>query len=74
MVKNPPANARDTRDVGLVSGSGRSPGVGNGDPLQYSCQENSTDRGTWWAMVQGVAVGHECAHAHTLHYTVKGNT
>ena len=43
VVKNPPANAGDT---GLISGSGRSPGEGNGSPLQYSCLENSMDRGT----------------------------
>ena len=45
VVKNPPANAGDSRDVGLIPGSGRSPGVGNGNPLQYSCLENSMDRG-----------------------------
>ena len=55
MVKNLPANAGDTRDSGLISGLGRSPGVGNGNPLQYSCLENSMDRGTWWATVHGVA-------------------
>ena len=43
-----PANAGDTRDMGLIPGSGRSPGVGNGNPLQYSCLENSMDRGVWW--------------------------
>ena len=41
VVKNPPASAGDTRDVGLIPGSGRPPGVGNGNPLQYSCLENS---------------------------------
>ena len=40
--------------VGLIPGSGRSPGEGNGNPLQYSCLRNPTDRGTWWATVQGV--------------------
>ena len=49
MVKNPPANARDTRDVGMIPGSGRSPGEENGNPLQYSCLENSMDREAWWA-------------------------
>jgi len=44
-VKNPPANAGDARDVGSISGLGRSPGIGNGNPLQYSCLENSMDRG-----------------------------
>ena len=54
MVKNLPANAGDARDMGLVPESGRSRGVGNGNPLQYSCLENSMDRGTWWATVHGV--------------------
>ena len=54
MVKNPPANAGDLGDVGLIPGLGRSPGVGNGNPLQYSCLENSMDRGAWWAIVDGV--------------------
>ena len=44
VVKNPPAKAGDTRDVGLISGSGRSPGVGSSRPLQYSCLENPIDR------------------------------
>ena len=42
-------------DLGSIPGSGRSPGEGNGNPLQYSCLENSMDRGVWWATVQGVA-------------------
>ena len=54
MVKNPPANAGDARDMGSVPGLGRSPGEGNGNPLQYSCLENLMDRGTWWG-VHGVA-------------------
>ena len=49
-VKNPPANAGD---VGLIPGPGRSPGEGNDNPLQYSCLENSTDRGGWQATVHG---------------------
>ena len=49
MVKNPPANAGDTRDVGFIPGSERSPGVENGNPVQYSCLENSMDRGAWQA-------------------------
>ena len=53
-VKNPPVSAGDARDVGLILGLGRSPGVGNGSPLQYSCLENSTDRGAWRAVVHGV--------------------
>ena len=55
MVKNSSANARDIRDAGSVSGSGRSPGRGHGDPLQYSCLENPMDRGAWWAIVHRVA-------------------
>ena len=55
MVKNPPANAGDARDLGSTPGSGRSPGEGNGNPLQYSCLENPVDRGAWWAAVCGVA-------------------
>ena len=47
MVKNLPANAGDARDSGLIPGSGRSLGVGNGNPLQYSCLENLMDRGAW---------------------------
>ena len=54
MVKNPPANAGDTRDTGLIPGWGRSPGGGNGNPFQYSCLENATDRGAWQATVHGI--------------------
>ena len=53
-VKNPPANAGDTRDVVSIPGSGRSPGEGNGNPLQYSCLENPLDTGAWWVTVHGV--------------------
>ena len=53
-VKNPPANAGDTRDMGSIPGSGRSPWKGNGNPLQYSCLENSMDRGPWCDRVHGV--------------------
>ena len=57
VVKNPPANAGD---LGSLPGLGRSPGEGNGNPLQYSCLENPKDRGAWWATVHGVArVGHD---------------
>ena len=54
MVKNLPANAGDARFSGSIPGSGRSPGVGNGNPLQYSCLENSVDPGAWQATVHGV--------------------
>ena len=50
-----PANAGDIRDVGLISGSGRSTGGGHGNPLQYFCLENPTDRGVWRVTVHGVA-------------------
>ena len=56
MVKNLPANAGDIRDTGLIPGSERSPGGGHGNPLQYSCLENSTDRGAWRATVHGIAM------------------
>ena len=42
-------------DLGLIHELGRSPGEGNGNPLQYSCLENSMDRGAWWAIVHGIA-------------------
>ena len=54
VVKNPPANPGDTRNSGLIPGSGRSPGEGNGNPLQYSCLENSMDRGAWQTTVHGL--------------------
>ena len=54
MVKNLPANAGDVRDAGLIPGSGRSPGGGHGNPLQYSCLENPMDREAWWATVHRV--------------------
>ena len=52
-VKNPPANAGDTKDMGSIPRQGRSPRQGNGNPLQYSCLENSMDRGAWQATVRG---------------------
>ena len=55
VVKNPPANAGDVRDMGSIPALGRSPGGGHGTPLQYSCLENPMDRGAWWATVNGVA-------------------
>ena len=55
VVKNLPANAGDARDTGLIPGSGRSPGEGNGNPLQYSCLENPMNRGAWQATVHGAA-------------------
>ena len=54
VVKNPPADAADVRDMGSIPGTGRSPGGGHGNPLQYSSLENPMDRGAWWATVQRV--------------------
>ena len=54
VVKNSPGNAGNVRDAGSIPGSGRSPGVGNGTPLQYSCLEDSMGRGACWATVHGV--------------------
>ena len=69
MIKNPSASARDTREAGLVLGWGRSPGVGNGNLLQYSCLENPMGRGTWWTTVHGVTKNRtwlsDKAHMHT---------
>ena len=53
IVKNPPANAGDVRDLGSIPGLGRSAGVENDTLLQYSCLENSMDRGAWWVTVHG---------------------
>ena len=60
VVKNLPANAEDKRDAGSIPGSGRSPGVGNGNPLQYSCLGNPTGRGDWCAIVFGVTKNWAC--------------
>ena len=54
VVKNLPANAEGTRDAGLISGLGRSPGEGNGNTLQHSCLGNPTEGRVWWATVHGV--------------------
>ena len=62
VVKNPPANAGD---AGLILGSGRSSGEGNGNPLQYSCLENPMDRGAWRATVHGAAESDMTEGAHT---------
>ena len=55
VVKSPPANAGNARDAGLIPESGRTPGVGNGNPFQCSCLKNSIDRGAWWTIVHEVA-------------------
>ena len=69
MVKNPLVNAGDTRDVGSIPGLGRSPGVGNDNPLQYSCLKNSVDRGAWRAAIHGVAELDVIMHALTHSFT-----
>ena len=73
MVKNPPVNAGDARNVGLISGSGWSPGVGNGNRLQYACLKNSMDREAWRATVHGVTKSltglSVRAHTHTHTHT-----
>ena len=55
MVKNPSANAGDIKDTGLIPGLGRSPGGGDGNPLQYFCLEKPMDRGAWRAIAHRVA-------------------
>ena len=67
MVKNLPANARDARDESLIPGSGRSSGVGNGNPLQYSCLENFTDKG---ATIHGAAESDTTEHACNIIFTL----
>ena len=68
MVENLPANAGDPGDEGLIPGSGKSPGGRNGNLLQYSCLENSMDRGPWWATTQGVAKSQTQLSTHTFNY------
>ena len=67
VVKNPPANAGASGDMGLIPGSERSLRGGNGNPLQYSCWDNPMDRGAWWSTVHGVSKSQTglSMHAHT---------
>ena len=65
MVENPPAKAGDPGDSGSVPGLGRSPGEGNGNPFQYSCLENSMDRGAWGPTVHVVPKSHTTEHEGT---------
>ena len=69
MVKNPSANAEDARDAGSILGSGSFPEEGNGNLLQYSCLENSTDREAWWA-VREVAELDMTEHTYKAHHTL----
>ena len=64
VVKNLPSNEGNTRDSGSISGSGRFPGIGNGNLLHYSCMESSMDRGVWQATVHGVAKSRTCLSMH----------
>ena len=69
MAKNPHANARDARNAASILGLGRSPGVGNGNPLQYYCLEIPMDRGAWQVIVHGVAKSWTQLSTHTPHVT-----
>ena len=76
LVKNPPGNAGNIRHVSSIPGSGRSPGGGHGNPLQYSYLDNPMDRGAWWASVLGVAkIPHGWCdlsmHAHIAAFSVE---
>ena len=71
VVRNLPADAGDIGDLGLIPGSGRSPGGGHGNPLQYSCLENPVDRGAWWATVHGVAQSQTRLSLHAAHDGVR---
>ena len=72
MVKNPPANAGDGRGEGLISPSGRSLGGRNNNPLQYSCLENTMDRGAWQATIYRAANGQTQFKPHSTHaYTLQ---
>ena len=64
LVKNPPANAGDVRDAGSIPGLGRSPRVGNNNPLQYSCPKNPMDRGAWWTTVHRATESLTCSIQH----------
>ena len=73
LVKNPPAHAEDTTDVSSTSVLGRFPGEGNGNPLQYSCLENSMDKGAWRATAHGVTKSQRwlCITQHRTYFIVQ---
>ena len=71
MVKNPPANAGDSGDAGLIPRSGRSPGEGNGNPLQYSCLGNPMDRGATRIYTHTHTHTHTYTHTHTGYWEIK---
>ena len=78
MVKNLSANAGDVREAGLIPESGRSPGGGHGNPLQYPCLENPMDRGAWWTTVHRITKSqtqlstyvHTHTHTHTHTHSI----
>ena len=72
MVKNLCANAGDAGDTDSVSGSERSPGRGNDNPLQYSCLENPMDRGAWWGTVHGVTKSQTRLKGLSMHTPMNG--
>ena len=74
VVNNPPANAGDARDAGSLPGSGGSSGIRNGNPLQYSCLENSIDKGAWRATVHGVKTRWTQLRMHTHKYMLIPNS
>ena len=74
MVKSLPANAGDARELGSIPGLGRSPGVGNGNPLLCSSLEISNDRGAWWATVHAVAMSQTQLFEHTHKYCIAQGT
>ena len=75
MVKNLPADIGDATDTDSIRGSGRSPGVGNDNPFQYFCLENSMDGRAWWAIIHGGCEESDmseythtfCKHKHAMH-------
>ena len=74
VVKNPPANAGDSRDVGSIPESGEFPGVENGNLLQYSWLGNPMDRGAWWPTVHGVAKSQTRLSDFTFTFTKRGHS
>ena len=74
VVKKLPANAEDSWDAGSIPGLGRSPRVGNGNPLQYSCLENSMDRRAWWATVHRITKRQTWLSTHALLIPVQFNS
>ena len=72
MVKKLPAKARDRRDMGSISESGRPPEGGHGNSLQYSCLENPIDRGAWWVTVHRITKSQTQLNELSMHAKIKG--